>query len=62
MTPAELRRKPDHVLQSQRRFNAFDAVNARYSDERRATARKYVELIDAEMARRAKKREPSCSA
>lgn len=62
MTPAELRRKPDRVLQSQRRFNAFDAVNGRYSDERRATARHYVELIDAELARRAKKRESSCSA
>lgn len=61
MTPAEIRRKTTRVLQSQRRFNAFDAVNSRYSDERRATARKYVELIDAELARRAKKREAACS-
>lgn len=62
MSPAELRRKPDHMLRTMRRFLQYDATDSKLKTQRREKCVNLIEDIDAELARRAKKRESSCSA
>ena len=62
MTPAILRRKPDRMLEAQRRFNLIDAANGNHPEARREQCQRIIKMIDAELARRAKKREGACSA